>query len=74
VWAKLVTVTEQEEYTQYTLTLSRSWRDRDGNCRGNAAFRLHDVPVLLYLVERAYGWCVARRTEVLVGPDGDVPF
>jgi hypothetical protein len=74
VWAKLVKVSEQEEYTQHSLTLSRSWRDKDGNWRGNAAFRTHDIPVLLYLVEQAYNWCVAQRTEVVIESNGDVPF
>ena len=72
VWAKKVTVSEREEYTQYTLTLSRSWQ-KGGNWQGNAAFRAHDVPVLLFLVERAYHWCVAQRTTVTIG-DEPLPF
>ena len=72
VWAKKLVVSEQEEYTQYTLTLSRSW-EKDGNWYGNAAFRVHDVPVLLYLVQQAYHWCVAQRTTVKIG-DEPLPF
>jgi hypothetical protein len=74
VWSKRIVITEQEEYTQYTLTLSRSWRDKDGNWFGNASFRIHDIPVLLYLVQQAYNWCLAQRTEVHVESNGDVPF
>jgi hypothetical protein len=74
VWSKRIVITEQEEYTRYNLTLSRSWRDKEGNWFGNASFRLHDVPVLLYLVQQAYNWCVAQRTEVHVESNGDVPF
>lgn len=73
VWAKKVTVSEQEEYTQYSLTLSRSWRDKDGHWQGNASFRIHDIPVLLYLVQQAYHWCVAQRTTVKIG-DEPLPF
>jgi hypothetical protein len=72
VWAKLVKVSEQEEYTQYTLTLSRSWQ-KDGAWHGNACFRIHDLPVLLYLAQQAYNWCVSRRTEVKIG-DEPLPF
>jgi hypothetical protein len=72
VWSKLVKVSEQEEYTQYALTLSRSWQ-KDGNWQGNASFRIHDIPVLLYLVQQAYNWCVAQRTEVKIG-DEPLPF
>ncbi len=72
VWAKVVTVSAQEEYTQYALTLSRSWQ-KDGNWHGNASFRIHDIPVLQYLVEQAYHWCVAQRTTVQIG-DVPLPF
>jgi hypothetical protein len=74
VWSKVVKVSDQEEYTQYSLTLSRSWRDKEGNWFGNASFRIHDIPVLLYLVQQAYNWCVAQRTEVHIESNGDVPF
>ena len=73
VWSKVVKVSEQEEYTQYALTLSRSWRDKDGHWQGNASFRIHDVPVLLFLVQQAYHWCVAQRTTVKIG-DEPLPF
>ena len=66
-------MSEQEEYTQYALTLSRSWL-KDGQWHGNASFRIHDIPVLLYLVQQAYNWCVAQRTEVHIESNGDVPF
>lgn len=66
VWARPVKVGETEEYTQYSLTVSRSWPDTDGNWRQTAFYRAHDVPVLLSLVTQAYHWCVAKRTEVRV--------
>lgn len=74
VWAKQVRGSDAEEYTQYSLTLSRSWRDKDGQWFGNAAFRVHDLPVLLYLVGQAYHWCLAQRTTVRVESDGAAPF
>ena len=73
VWSKRVTVSAQEEYTQYALTLSRSWRDKDGHWQGNASFRIHDVPVLLFLIQQAYQFCVNARTEVKIG-DEPLPF
>jgi hypothetical protein len=74
VWSKLIKVSEQEEYTQHSLTLSRSWRDKEGNWFGNAAFRIHDIPVLLYLVQQAYQWCIAQRTQVTVESAEPLPF
>ena len=72
-WWKLVKVSDQEEYTQYSLTLSRAWRDKEGAWQGNAAFRIHDLPVLLYLLQQAYNWCLSRRTDVKIG-DEPLPF
>jgi hypothetical protein len=72
VWARQVKVSEQEEYTQYTLTLARAWQ-KDGIWHGNAAFRIHDLPVLLYLLQQAYNWCLAQRTTVRLG-DEPLPF
>ncbi len=73
VWARKVKVGDQEEYTQYALSLSRSWRDRDGKWTQNSSYRVHDVPVLLFLVQQAYNFCVNARTEVRIG-DEPLPF
>ena len=75
VWPRTVTVSESEEYTVYSLTLTRSWRDADGTWTDSASYRPHDVAVLLYLVQQAHHWCLSRRTRVRTPEaDGDVPF
>ena len=76
VRARTVTVSESEEYTVYSLTLRRSWRDAEGTWTDNASYRPHDVAVLLYLVQQAHHWCLSRRTRVRTPEekDGDVPF
>ena len=74
VWARVVKVGEAEEYTQYSLTLNRSWRDKDGTWTESGFYRAHDVPVLLFLVQEAYHWCVAQRTQIRIESNGDVPF
>lgn len=73
VWARQVKVSEAEEYTQYALTVSRSWRDKDGKWTPNASYRIHDVPVLLFLIQQAYHFCVNARTEVKIGNE-PLPF
>jgi hypothetical protein len=60
------------EYTQYSLTFRRSWRDAQNQWHDGGSYRVHDVPVLLYLLQRAYDFCVAQRAEVKI--DGDCPF
>ncbi len=74
VWARVVKVSDQEEYTQHSLTTSRSWRDKEGKWMNNGFFRPHDVPVLLYLIREAYHWCLARRTHVHVESPEELPF
>lgn len=69
-------MSDAEEYTAYSLTLSRAWRDAAGHWADSHSYRGHDVPVLLYLVQRAYEWCLARRARVRTpeDEDRDVPF
>ncbi len=74
VWTRQVKVGEAEEYTQYSLTISRSWRDKDGHWTDNDFYRTHDVPVLLYLIGQAYNWCVAQRTQVRIESAEPLPF
>ena len=74
VWARVVTVSEQEEYTQYSLTITRSYRDKDGKWNVNGFYRIHDIPVLQFLLNQAYAWCVSRRMDVRVEGDESVPF
>jgi hypothetical protein len=74
VWARVVTVSPTEEYTQYSLTFTRSWRDNDGKWTVNAFYRVHDVPILQSLVARAYEWCIAQRMDVRIESEGEVPF
>jgi hypothetical protein len=74
VWARQVKVSDNEEYTQYALTIARSWRDKDGNWSGNSSHRVHDVPVLLYLIQQAYTWCVTQRMQVRFSQDDELPF
>jgi hypothetical protein len=73
VWSRPVKVSESEEYVQFALTFSRSWRDKDGKWTTNASYRAHDVPVLLFLIQQAYNYCLNARTEVRIGNE-PVPF
>jgi hypothetical protein len=41
---------------------------------GNACFRIHDLPVLVYLLtQQAYSFCLAQRTTVKIS-DEPLPF
>lgn len=45
-----------------------------GHWTENSFYRAHDVPVLLYLVQQAYQWCLSQRTDVKLESDGDMPL
>jgi hypothetical protein len=74
VWARVVKVAEGEEYTQYSLSLTRAWKAEDATWAVSSSYRAHDVPVLLYLVGQAHQWCLAQRTTIRTGGDDDLPF
>jgi len=71
-WANQVK-TQGGEYTQFSLTVSRSWKDSDGQWHQGGSFRVHDVPVLLHLVQSAYAYCLNQRMDVRV-EDAGTPF
>jgi hypothetical protein len=70
VWANELTGTDGATYKQHALTFTRSYKDGDGYWQdGSRWYRAHDMPVLLYLLERAYQYTLDSRTE-----DTTVPF
>ena len=73
-WARQVKVPDGGEFTQFGLTVGRSWRDKDGVWSDGGSYRVHDVPVLLFLVEQAYHWCLLQRTDVRIASDEPLPF
>jgi hypothetical protein len=74
VWARQVKVTDTEEYTQHWMTFSRSWREMDGSWHDNASYRAHDVPVVLFLLQQAYQWCLSQRMQTHIQAQDALPF
>jgi hypothetical protein len=72
IWSREVQ-TQTGSFTQYSCTVGRSWRDQQGNWHdsskddaGNSrmiSFRHHDIPVLCYLLEKAYDWILSQRVQ-----------
>jgi hypothetical protein len=74
VWARIVKVNETEEYTQYSITINRSWRSDEGVWSKSGFFRIHDIPVQMYLIQQAYNWCLCQRLQVSIASDEEMPF
>jgi hypothetical protein len=72
-WGRTVKV-NGEDVLQYALTVSRSWQDKHGNWTQSGSYRVHDVPVLLFLVQQAYHWCLLQRTDIEIATDEPLLF
>src|SRR5205823_1328485 len=66
-WLNTHTSAGGEEYEQVSFTIQRSYRTDQGWQRGGS-WRTHDVPVLLFLLEKAHAFALERRVTA------DVPF
>lgn len=69
VWSNTYRTQQGEEYEQLSVTIQRSYKDANGTwCKGGS-YRAHDVPCLLFLLNKAYAFCLERRTS-----DSNAPF
>jgi hypothetical protein len=68
VWANEVSK-DGASWTQYAATVRRSYRGQDGRWHDSSSYRQHDIPVLLFLLDKAHAWCLSVRTE-----DSTIPF
>ena len=74
VWPYETTSGDGTVLTRFGIVLSRSYRDqqgvwhnpeKDGQGRAlNSMFSAHDVPVVLYLLEKCHMWCLDQRITV----------
>ena len=70
VWSNTLKNREtNEEYEQLSITLARSYKDQNGAwCKGGS-WRVHDVPCLMFLLQKGYAFALERRTG-----DTSIPF
>ena len=68
VWVNNYEAQNGDQYEQVTFTIQRSYRTDDGWQRGGA-YRTHDLPVLLFLLNKGHAWALERRTA-----DASIPF
>lgn len=63
VWGNPMTGEDGSTWIRYEMTFSRSSKGQDGTWRPSASYRVQDIPVLLYLLQKAYDWVTATRQE-----------
>ncbi len=68
IWSNLFRNAADEEYEQLSITIQRSYKTDDGWQKGGS-YRVHDVPVLMFLMEKAHAFALDRRTT-----DSTIPF
>ena len=71
VWGNTYTNQQGEEYEQVTITAQRSYKDQQGQWQAQvkSSWRVHDLPVLLYLLQKAHSFAMSRRCD-----DSSIPF
>lgn len=70
VWANQMTNTQTNEaYEQLSVTVQRRFRNDQGEWAAGGSWRVHDLPVLMFLLMKAHAFCLDRRTS-----DSTVPF
>ena len=71
VWGNTYKNQQGEEYEQLSLTVQRSYKDTQGEWQTQAkpSWRVHDLPVLLFLIDKAHSFAMNRRTD-----DSSIPF
>lgn len=68
IWSNTYRNQANEEYEQLSITVSRNYKTDDGWQKGGS-WRVHDVPVLMFLLSKAHAFALDRRTT-----DSTIPF
>lgn len=68
VWSNTYRNGQGEEYEQLSVTVQRSYKTDEGWQKGGA-WRIHDLPVLMFLIQKAHCFALDRRTT-----DSSCPF
>lgn len=50
-------------FTTYSVTLKRSYLDKEEKWQTNASFRGHDLPVVMHALHKAYEWIMEKREQ-----------
>jgi len=48
---------------QLSCTLTRSYKDGEGNWQKGGSWRINDIPVLMFLLHKAHGYAMDRRLD-----------
>ena len=71
VWSHSYKNQQGEDYEQLSMTVQRSYKDMQGVWQNQArpSWRTHDLPVLLFLLQKAHSFAMNRRCD-----DSSIPF
>ena len=71
VWGNTYTNQQGEEYEQLTISVQRSYKDAEGKWQTQArpSWRVHDIPVVIFLLDKAHSFAMNRRCD-----DSSIPF
>lgn len=69
VWLNVHKSQDGTEFEQLSMTIKRNYRDQNGAWVSGGSYRSHDIPVLMFLLTKAYNMAIDRRTD-----DSSLPF
>lgn len=63
VWQNASSGREGQQMGYYTVSLQRSYKDRDGSWKHTSSMRLNDLPKARLVLSKAYEFLVMKDTE-----------
>ncbi len=63
VWKNIRESKDGKSYEMRTVTLDRSYKDKDGNYKSNSRFSANEIPRAILLLQRAYEYLVLGGEE-----------
>ncbi len=71
VWKNQAKNPTNGEGTYFTISVDRSFKDKDGKWQSNSSFRLSDLPKVSLVTQKAYEYLVFKNPESSAGEADD---
>ena len=63
VWENQVQNDKGESYPRLSVTLQKSYKDKDGNYQKTGSLSANDVPRALFVLQQAYEWMITYKDQ-----------
>ena len=63
VWENENETKDGKKYKNYSVTPSRSYKDKDGNWKEAKGYNTSDIPKIVSCMNRAYEWIISQKKD-----------